>query len=203
MAVQLNHHIILASDPDASARFLADILGLDPPVPYGPFMAVETANGVGLDYMRTDTEIIPNHYAFIVTEDEFDQILGRIRTRADIYADPHGHQPGEINHHDGGRGVYWADPDGHWLEIITRPVRQRQRNRRRRQRGLRLANATIVSNSASVSGSTERRLPLASRRHSASSGIVRSSSSETNGSARTGATVTQSQRGSSGLLAGS
>jgi catechol 2,3-dioxygenase-like lactoylglutathione lyase family enzyme len=122
MAVQLNHHIVHASNPDASARFLAEILGLDPPVPYGPFMAVETANGVGLDYMRTDAEITPNHYAFLVTEVEFDEILGRIRERdLEIFADPHGDRPGEINHHDGGRGVYWADPDGHWLEIITRP----------------------------------------------------------------------------------
>jgi catechol 2,3-dioxygenase-like lactoylglutathione lyase family enzyme len=62
------------------------------------------------------------HYAFLVTEDEFDQIFGRIQERGlEIYADPHGHQPGEINHHDGGRGVYWADPSGNLLEIITVP----------------------------------------------------------------------------------
>jgi len=61
-------------------------------------------------------------HAFLVTEAEFDEIFGRIRERGlDIFADPHAQQPGEINHHDGGRGVYWADPDGHWLEIITRP----------------------------------------------------------------------------------
>jgi len=122
MSVQLNHHIVLASDPEASARFLSEVLGLDPPVRYGPFMAVETANGVGLDYMRTDGDIVPSHYAFLVSEDEFDEIFGRIRERGlEIFADPHAQQAGEINHHDGGRGVYWADPDGHWLEIITRP----------------------------------------------------------------------------------
>jgi catechol 2,3-dioxygenase-like lactoylglutathione lyase family enzyme len=120
--VQLNHHIVHASDPDASARFLADVLGLDPPVRFGPFMVVATANGVGLDYMSADGEITSNHYAFLVTEGEFDQIFGRIRERGlDFYADPGAHQKGEINRHDGGRGVYWADPDGHWLEIITRP----------------------------------------------------------------------------------
>ena len=121
MAVQLNHHIVLASDPEASARFLAEILGLGPPVRYGPFMAVETANGVGLDFMRANA-VTPGHYAFLVSEDEFDQILGRIQARGlEIFADPFRRQPGKINHADGGRGVYWADPDGHGLEIITRP----------------------------------------------------------------------------------
>jgi catechol 2,3-dioxygenase-like lactoylglutathione lyase family enzyme len=122
VAVQLNHHIVLASDPEASARFLSEILGLDAPVRYGPFMAVETANGVGLDYMHAGVEITPSHYAFLVTEAEFDEIFGRIQERGlEIFADPHAQKPGEINHNDGGRGVYWADPDGHWLEIITRP----------------------------------------------------------------------------------
>ena len=122
VAVQLNHHIVLASDPEASARFLSEILGVGPPRPYGPFVEVQTANGVGLDYMRSDGPVGGNHYAFLVTEDEFDEIFARITARGlDYFADPHGEQRGEINHHDGGRGVYWADPDGHWLEIITRP----------------------------------------------------------------------------------
>jgi catechol 2,3-dioxygenase-like lactoylglutathione lyase family enzyme len=122
VAVQLNHHIVHASDPEASARFLADVLGLDPPRRYGPFFAVETANGVGLDFMAAEGTIVANHYAFLVTEDEFDQIFGRVQERGlPYYADPAGRQPGEVNHHDGGRGVYWPDPDGHWLEIITRP----------------------------------------------------------------------------------
>ena len=122
MAVLLNHHIVHARDPQVSASFLADVLGLDPPRPFGPFMAVETANGVGLDYMRDDGEIGANHYAFLVSEDEFDEIFRRIEARGlRYYADPFAQHPDEINHHDGGRGVYWADPDGHWLEIITRP----------------------------------------------------------------------------------
>ena len=120
--MHLNHHIVHAKDPKESATFLAEMLGLDGPHPYGPFMAVETANGVGLDYMHHDGEIQPNHYAFLVTDEEFDQIFGRIQERGlDYYADPGARQKGEINRHDGGRGVYWADPDGHWLEIITRP----------------------------------------------------------------------------------
>lgn len=122
MAVQLNHHIVHASDPEASARFLAELLGLDPPRHAGPFVEVHTANGVGLDYLRSEGPVSANHYAFLVTEDEFDQIFERIRQRGlEWFADPAARQRGEINHHDGGRGVYWADPDGHWLEIITRP----------------------------------------------------------------------------------
>ena len=122
MAVQLNHHIVHASDPEASARSLADLLGLAPPSRFGPFVVVETANGVGLDFLPADGEVVGNHYAFLVSEEEFDQIFGRIRERGlDFFADPAARQRGEINHHDGGRGVYWADPDGHWLEIITRP----------------------------------------------------------------------------------
>ena len=124
MAVQLNHHIVHARDPEASARFLTELLGLPPATRFGPFLVVEADNGVSLDFMQTDDDayLVPNHYAFLVSEDEFDTIFGRIQARGlDYYADPHGNEQGEINHHDGGRGVYWADPDGHWLEIITRP----------------------------------------------------------------------------------
>jgi catechol 2,3-dioxygenase-like lactoylglutathione lyase family enzyme len=124
VAVQLNHHIVHARDPQASARFLTEILGLPEATRFGPFLVVEADNGVSLDFMGTDDEkdLVPNHYAFLVSEQEFDEIFGRIQERGlDYYADPGGKQKGEINHHDGGRGVYWADPDGHWLEIITRP----------------------------------------------------------------------------------
>lgn len=124
MAVTLNHHIVHARDPEASARFLTEILGLPEPTRFGPFIVVSAANGVSLDFIGTDDEkyLVPNHYAFLVSEDEFDEIFGRIQERGiEFYADPGAQQPGEINHHDGGRGVYWPDPDGHWLEIITRP----------------------------------------------------------------------------------
>jgi catechol 2,3-dioxygenase-like lactoylglutathione lyase family enzyme len=124
VAVQLNHHIVHARDPEASARFLTEVLGLPEPGRFGPFVVVDTANGVSLDFIGTDDPkyLVPNHYAFLVGEDEFDEIFGRIRERGlDHWADPGRHQQGEINHHDGGRGVYWEDPDGHLLEIITRP----------------------------------------------------------------------------------
>ncbi|UOY02395.1 VOC family protein [Blastococcus sp. PRF04-17] len=121
MAVQLNHTIVGARDKRASAAFLADVLGLPEPTTYGPFAVVELANGVSLDFLD-DEQVHPRHYAFLVSEEEFDAILGRIRARGlPFWADPFQREPGRINTHDGGRGVYWHDPDGHVLEIITRP----------------------------------------------------------------------------------
>lgn len=123
MAIELNHTIVAARDREASAKFLAGILGLRVSHPYGPFLPVETHNGVSLDYLETgERPVTPQHYAFLVSEDEFDAIFARI-TGAGIgyYAGP-GHQsPGQINRNDGGRGVYFDDPNGHTMEIITRP----------------------------------------------------------------------------------
>ena len=122
MSIALNHTIVSARDPRASAEFLAQLLGRGAPVRYGPFHGVELDNGVTLDYMHVDGDIASQHYAFIVGEEEFDQIYARIRERGLAHwADPGRHRAGEINHNDGGRGVYWDDPDGHLLEIITRP----------------------------------------------------------------------------------
>jgi catechol 2,3-dioxygenase-like lactoylglutathione lyase family enzyme len=123
MAVQLNHTIVHALDPEASARFLSDILGVAAPYPFGPFFVVELANGVSLDFIvAEEDELIVEHYAFLVDEPEFDTIFGRIRERGlPFWADPAKRKAGQINTHDGGRGVYWNDPNGHMLEIITRP----------------------------------------------------------------------------------
>ncbi len=121
MPVRLNHTIVAARDKQESAAFLADVLGLPPPTPFGPFLVVQLDNDVSLDFMD-DPAARPQHYAFLVTEAEFDAIFGRIRARGlTHWADPFGQRPGEINTHDGGRGVYWKDPAGHSLEIITRP----------------------------------------------------------------------------------
>lgn len=122
MPIELNHTIVHARDPQASAAFLADLLGRDAPVRFGPFYGVELDNRVTLDFIQANKELTIEHYAFLVSEEEFDQIFGRIQARKLSYwADPGHRQPGAINHHDGGRGVYWNDPDGHYLEIITRP----------------------------------------------------------------------------------
>ncbi len=122
MAIELNHTIVHARDPKRSANFLAELLGRPAPVRFGPFLGVALDNGVTLDFIAADAELVIEHYAFLVSEPEFDQIFERIRARALPYwADPRHQEPGRINHHDGGRGVYWNDPDGHYLEIITRP----------------------------------------------------------------------------------
>jgi catechol 2,3-dioxygenase-like lactoylglutathione lyase family enzyme len=122
MAVQLNHTIVYVRDKRESATFLAEILGLDEPTPYGPFLVVQVDNDVSLDFMDTDGPVHAQHYAFLVSEPDFDQIFGRIRARElPHWADPGRRRPGEINTNDGGRGVYWEEPSGHFLEIITRP----------------------------------------------------------------------------------
>jgi len=121
MTVELNHTIVAAHDKWASARFLADLLGLEVSPEYGPFAPVRIPNGVTLDFMETSGPITPQHYAFLVSEDDFDTIFARIRQAGLAYwADPHHHRPGEINHNDGGRGAYFDDPNGHRLEILTR-----------------------------------------------------------------------------------
>jgi catechol 2,3-dioxygenase-like lactoylglutathione lyase family enzyme len=123
MAVELNHTIVHARDAEASARFLSEILGLEPPRRFGPFTVVDVANGVSLDYLSAAAEeIIVEHYAFLVSESEFDQVFARLQQRGvDHFADPRLSRKGEINRNDGGRGCYFKDPDGHVLEIITRP----------------------------------------------------------------------------------
>jgi hypothetical protein len=123
MAIQLNHTIVHARDKRESANFLAELLGLPQPKPFGPFLIVEVANGVSLDFIDDDNgPISRQHYAFLVSEAEFDEILARIRERRLAYwADPAKRRPNEYNTHDGGRGLYWEDPSGHYLEIITRP----------------------------------------------------------------------------------
>ncbi len=122
MTVRLNHTIVYARDKRASAAFLADVLGLPDPVPFGPFLGVQAGNEVTLDFMDADGEITPQHYAFLIGENEFDEIFGRIRERELPYwADPAQHLRNEINTRDGGRGVYFEDPSGNLLEILTRP----------------------------------------------------------------------------------
>ena len=122
MSVALNHTIVWCSDQQKSATFLTDILGLAPPTRSGPFLVVAVSNGVSLDYHDVGGKIAMQHYAFLVGDDDFDAIFARIRERGlDYWADPGRTQAQEINHHNGGRGAYFHDPDGHLLEILTRP----------------------------------------------------------------------------------
>jgi extradiol dioxygenase family protein len=125
MAITFNHTIVAARDKQVSAVFLTELFDLPSPKPFGHFLvvAIGSDNPVSLDYADAgDGEIHPQHYAFLVSEEEFDAIYGRIRGQGlQHWADPRGAHPGEINHNDGGRGVYFQDPGGHYMEILTRP----------------------------------------------------------------------------------
>ncbi|RSM89436.1 VOC family protein [Kibdelosporangium aridum] len=122
MAIELNHIIVSAKDAKASATFLADILGLEVGDKWGPFYPLVVSNGVTLDYIDTTADIQSQHCAFLVDDDEFDASFERIKAAGIPYwADPYKQKPNEINHLYGGRGVYFDDPDGHAMEIITAP----------------------------------------------------------------------------------
>lgn len=120
MAVELNHTIVHAADQDLEASFVAEVLGLPVPARYGPFSVVEVANGVSLDFATTP-DPAPQHYAFLLTEDEFDEVAGRlVALHANTWADPAHRRPGHNSGH-GGRGMYFDSPSGHNLEVLTRP----------------------------------------------------------------------------------
>jgi extradiol dioxygenase family protein len=120
MTVQLNHTIVASKDKVAGAAFISEILGLGPPASFGHFVVVDLANGVSLDYDDRQ-EVQSQHYAFLVTEDEFDEIFARITEQGiEYFADPAHRMAGKIG--DGhGRGFYFSDPDGHNMEVLTRP----------------------------------------------------------------------------------
>lgn len=121
MTIALNHTILHAHDPQATAAFLTDILGLAPARQLAHFTVVQI-DDTSLDLIRTDDDITPRHFAFLVGEEEFDAIFDRLRQRGLTYwADPFRREPGRINRWDDGRGLYFDDPNGHLLEIITRP----------------------------------------------------------------------------------
>ncbi|MFI9761394.1 VOC family protein [Streptomyces sp. NPDC051963] len=121
--VQLNHTAIYASDRHLSAEFIAAILGLKVGAPFGPFLPVDLGNGVTLDYYeKRDEPIQSQHYAFLVPDAQFDAMIARLEAvGVTHYADPSHTEPGQINRLFGGRGAYFKDPDGHNMEIITRP----------------------------------------------------------------------------------
>lgn len=121
MSVEFNHTIVWCRDKMRSSAFLAGVLGRPDPKPFMHFMVVELDNGASLDFMEKTGDVSRQHYAFLVPEEEFDLIFARIEASGTYWADPARTKPGEINNHFGGRGVYFEDPDGHLLEVITRP----------------------------------------------------------------------------------
>ncbi len=130
MSVQLNHTVVWANDPGASAALLTEFLGLPAPRRFMRFHVVDMENGVSLDFMQQDGKIALQHYSFLVSEAKFDAIFARVKARTlDYWADPARSQPNQINHHFGGRGVYFEDPNGHLLEIITTPYGSDQQGR--------------------------------------------------------------------------
>ena len=123
MSIQLNHTVVVARDNQQSAEFMADVLGLEVGAPTGPFIPVTTANGVTLDFYTAPTHSEAfAHFAFLVSEEEFDHGLARLVARGvTYYPGPSLNRPGEINTHDGGRGLYFLDDSGNTMELITRP----------------------------------------------------------------------------------
>ena len=122
MPVEFNHTIAGSRDKTASARWLAGVLGLPEPTTYGPFAVLSLANGVTLDFIEHDGPIESAHYAFLVSEAEFDDALARLREKGVTwFADPMHRQPDRWNTEDGGRGLYFDDLNGHNIELITRP----------------------------------------------------------------------------------
>ena len=120
MAIRFDHTIVPSTDRAASADFYSEVLGLPPAREEAPFLAVDLGNDVALCFAGWDRTVAPQHYAFLVSESDFDDVLGRLHARGqDYWADAHAKRKGEINHDDGGRGLYLRDPDDHWLEVIT------------------------------------------------------------------------------------
>jgi catechol 2,3-dioxygenase-like lactoylglutathione lyase family enzyme len=121
MTIQLDHVIISARDRDASARQLADLLGVPcGPAATGPFYAVYINDGLTLDFIETDEDFPVEHFCFRVSDAEFDQILARIQSAGIRYrSSVHGPDDNRINTDFGGRMVYWNEPEGHQWEILT------------------------------------------------------------------------------------
>jgi hypothetical protein len=120
--VEFNHLIIFAKDKQGSALFLAELFGLPEPVTSGFFTAVEFSNNVTFQYAEFAQEFTVQHYAFLVSESNFDSILNKISERKiEFWADPRKQMPNQFNTNHGGRGLYFLDPSGHGMEIITQP----------------------------------------------------------------------------------
>ena len=122
MTVAFNHTIVWSKDRAVSAAFFAEMYGLPAPEDLYHFKVVKVAHGVSIDFANREEPIAPQHYAFLVSDAEFGGMLERIKARRIPYwADPARRMPGEINRNDGGSGVYFEGPDGHFFEALTVP----------------------------------------------------------------------------------
>ena len=122
MNIELNHTIVWCRDKRKSSDFLVGLLGLEPAVPFGPMLVVALGNRVSLDFYESDDKISLQHYAFLVGDDEFERVFARVKKQGlEYWADPGKQRSGELYEHNGGRGLYFSDPDGHLLEVMTRP----------------------------------------------------------------------------------
>jgi catechol 2,3-dioxygenase-like lactoylglutathione lyase family enzyme len=119
MTITLNHTIVPSHDKAASAGFFARIMGLGDTAAAGPFMQVRVNGDLALDYDNRDS-FDSHHYAFVVSDQEFEEIFERLKLENVGYGSgPFDPTDGKINTRRGGRGLYFADPDGHLMEIMT------------------------------------------------------------------------------------
>lgn len=122
MSATFNHTIIAARNREESARFFRELLEVPEAQSWGPFVNIQLSDGVLLQFAEPPVEIQMQHYAFLVDDELFDRAYQRLRDGGVVHwADPQMRRPGEINHGHGGRGVYFKDPAGHAIELITRP----------------------------------------------------------------------------------
>lgn len=122
MPAAFNHTIIASRDREASAAFYRSVLEADDAPSWGPFVNICLGGGVMLQFAEPPVEIQMQHYAFLVDDAHFDRAYQRlVAAGVEHWADPHMTQPGQVNTEHGGRGVYFKDPSGHGLELITRP----------------------------------------------------------------------------------
>ena len=119
MAIVLDHTIVPAHDKVASARFFARIFGLEYNGPHSHFAPVQVNEALTLDFDERG-DFAPHHYAFRISEAEFDAIFDRVKAEGIPYGSgPRSRTDMQINHRKGGRGFYFDDPNGHVLEVLT------------------------------------------------------------------------------------
>lgn len=120
MPARLDHTIVRSLHMRECAEFLSGVLGMEAPKDYGFFWRIELADGVCLDYHDVE-EIDYQHYALRLSDEEFDALLERMEGLGlEYYAQGHHRRPHEITLRDGGRAIYFTDPDGNSIEIVTR-----------------------------------------------------------------------------------